>query len=559
MKLSSHIIGESCNCIRLKCFKVISLQDRQTILDKFNQMSCKDQQDAFLTSIVTPMEARQKRPRIRSEDLHCYSYQYHLLIARDSYVKIQICYKAFLSIFNISKSRLERIQKVLTTTGISPKDQRGKHMNCPRNFTKDKNERIINHIRSFRGQQSHYSLKDSKKVYLPEDLNLSRMHAMYLESLQGKTCSRESYRCMFNKKFNIAFGYTRKDTCSTCDRFKIDLSNSHPKHELEKLLAEGELHWKKGKLFYERKTVAVHSAHSLTWFAAIAFDYWKNLPCPNITTNDTYYKRKLSLYTFNIHNLGANKVYLFSYDETIGKKGLNDVASMLLHYFIEILSKVVTHLQLFCNSCPGQNKNWTMLRFLHYMVHQKKRFENIKLSFPIRGHSYMECDRDIIVINQKIHIDTPADWCRYFEDARKSPSPFYIISVENTMLLNIEKHIKTLYFTSFPIQTQTLQEIVISKTHPDKIIYRDSWNEPFLEATVTKPIKKKRIFLEPLQPLNRVLIPISLAKYKDLQHLKLFCKLDAREFYDYLPYEKDGQSSPVNDYSDFDEDEEIEL
>ena len=81
MKLSSHRMGESCNCIRLKCFKVISLQDRRTILDKFHQMSCKDQQDAFLASIITPMEVRQRRPRIRSKekDLHCYSYQYYLL------------------------------------------------------------------------------------------------------------------------------------------------------------------------------------------------------------------------------------------------------------------------------------------------------------------------------------------------------------------------------------------------------------------------------------------------------------------------------------------------
>ena len=112
------------------------------------------------------------------------------------------------------------------------------------------------------------------------------------------------------------------------------MSNSHPQHELEKLLAERELHWRKGQIFYERKTAAIHGAHSLTWFAAIAFDFWKNLPCPNITTNDTYYKQKLSLYTFKIHNLGTNKVYLFPMIETIGKKGSNNVASMLLHYFI---------------------------------------------------------------------------------------------------------------------------------------------------------------------------------------------------------------------------------
>ena len=118
MKLSSRIMGESSNCIRLKCFEVISLQDRQTILDKFNQMSCKDQQYALLASIITPMEVRQRRPRKRRKenDLQCYSSQYQLLIVRHFVVKTQICYKAFLSIFNISKSRLERIQ-VFTTAG----------------------------------------------------------------------------------------------------------------------------------------------------------------------------------------------------------------------------------------------------------------------------------------------------------------------------------------------------------------------------------------------------------------------------------------------------------
>ena len=90
------------------------------------------------------------------------------------------------------------------------------------------------------------------------------------------------------------------------------------------------------------------------------------------------------------------------------------------------------------------------------MVRQKKRFANIKVSFSIKGHSYMGCDRDMIIINQKLYIDTSADWSRHFKDARKCPFPFHIISVENTMMLNVEKHIKALYFTSSPIQTQPL-------------------------------------------------------------------------------------------------------
>ena len=38
------------------------------------------------------------------------------------------------------------------------------------------------------------TLKDYKEVYLQEDLNLSKMHAIYLESQLGESCSRVSYR-----------------------------------------------------------------------------------------------------------------------------------------------------------------------------------------------------------------------------------------------------------------------------------------------------------------------------------------------------------------------------
>ncbi|GFS20968.1 voltage-dependent calcium channel unc-36 [Elysia marginata] len=98
---------------------------------------------------------------------------------------------------------------------------------------------------------------------------------------------------------------------------------------------------------------------------AACFDFWKNLPSPNVTTRDIYYKRQLSTYTFNVHELGSNTGRLFTY-------GSNEVCSMLMAYFNTLsLSPDVNRLLLFCDSCPGQNKNWTVFRFLHYMVHQQ--------------------------------------------------------------------------------------------------------------------------------------------------------------------------------------------
>ena len=100
----------------------------------------------------------------------------------------------------------------------------------------------------------------------------------------------------------------------------------------------------------------------------MAFDFAKNLSCPNVATNDVYYRRQLSVYSFNVHRLDDDSVYLFSYDETCGKKGADDETSMLRYYFDNILPAEITVLllELFCDSWAGQNKNWSVIRFLHH-------------------------------------------------------------------------------------------------------------------------------------------------------------------------------------------------
>ncbi|GFO35749.1 hypothetical protein PoB_006225400 [Plakobranchus ocellatus] len=116
--------------------------------------------------------------------------------------------------------------------------------------------------------------------------------------------------------------------------------------------------------------------------------------------------------------------------------------SMLLHYMhFEILLSEVTHQRLFCDSCGGQNKNYTILRFLHFMINVRKRFERVKMVFPIRGHSY----RDMVVINHKTPAETPADWRTHFTEARNNPHPFIVHEVGQNMLLSTDTHFHRLY------------------------------------------------------------------------------------------------------------------
>lgn len=79
------------------------------------------------------------------------------------------------------------------------------------------------HIGSFKGHGKHYGLKDSKKVYLPEELKFMKMYNMFQEDYPTIKLSHRSYREIFNTEYNISFGYPRTVTCSQCDEFNAIL------------------------------------------------------------------------------------------------------------------------------------------------------------------------------------------------------------------------------------------------------------------------------------------------------------------------------------------------
>lgn len=76
----------------------------------------------------------------------------------------------------MTAKRIQNIQKALKSTGKAPVDKRElyDHKHC--RFTPEVQSSVVNHIRSFKGRQSHYSLKKSKKFYLPETLNVKKIY-----------------------------------------------------------------------------------------------------------------------------------------------------------------------------------------------------------------------------------------------------------------------------------------------------------------------------------------------------------------------------------------------
>lgn len=152
-------------------------------------------------------------------------------------------------------------------SGVVGTDSRGKHSNQPHKLSDETKTKVFDLIKSLKGRKSHYLPKDSEKIYLPEELNIKKLHAFYKykhpENVEGYT----TFRDIFEQKFNISFGYPRKDTCNVCDVYKSEVKlienqintcvDNETKNSLNKILKqkliEHELHKKKCDKFYELK------------------------------------------------------------------------------------------------------------------------------------------------------------------------------------------------------------------------------------------------------------------------------------------------------------------
>lgn len=519
LRAQSHEQGNPCNC-KMKCFENIMGNERSKIIIDFNSLACWDRQTIHLAGLISVFEISRRRPRQNENEasFRQKTFKYKVRVFKnDNLEEVYVCQKAFLSLHGISKKRLENIQKSLKKSGAAPTDMRGKHENRPKKLSSETKECVVTHISSFKGRESHYSMKKTQKVYLPEELNVQKMHAMYREKYPLNLVSYETYRTIFCENFNIAFGYPRSDTCSTCDQFTATVKSLYTKvkmesNEVEKnillqqisnLEVQNKVHLKKAQSFYDRKREARKRSRKYTHTEAISMDFQKNLPCPNITTNLVYYKRQLSVYSFNIHRLSDNKSCFYVYPESVGNKGSNEVVSFLNNFINNEMSPDVENLYVFCDSAGGQNKNYSVFRYLHYLVHIKKRFKSIVVTYPVRGHSYLECDKNMGLVNTKTRTEVPEDWVNVFENARAKPEPFVVIKdiKDDKVIRDWHTFLTPLYIKKCTFKTRPIRELKFEADHPRFAIYRQSYNGAWVSSLMTnrqsmRTLELQRQFVE---------------------------------------------------------------
>lgn len=367
----------------------------KNIFDKFYRLTTKDEQDLYLQGLIEVRNVHQRRKRKEEGKDRSQSYWHFVNIGVKRY---KVCLNTFCTVHAITVDRVKRIKKLLCNNE-TPVDKRGKHPKG--NAIPDDVRNVIrDHISSYPSKQSHYSGKHYS--YLDSRLNVKIMHDMFCIKYPDLNVTYSYYLKFFHENFDLHFGRPQVDTCNKCEEFTLKIKSTSLGDASKRVaVAEKMVHERRAKKFYNALRSAADECKQREDLGALAFDYMQNLQLPVIPVQDLFYLTQLTVSVFCVHDLTTDKAYYYVYTETTAAKSPNEVCSFLLDFIKNYVPKTVTELRLFADNCPGQNKNHCVARLCMALV-DSGHFNTVQQFFPIRGHSFLPCDRDFGIIKRTL-------------------------------------------------------------------------------------------------------------------------------------------------------------
>lgn len=243
------------------------------------------------------------------------------------------------------------------STGVAPKECRGGDRKSILYLAKK--SAVIEFIKKFQCIEVHYCRGKTKRQYLPNELSINKMYAMYCHQLTDLNLQvkRTYFRFVFNTNFNIGFKKPTTDVCSTCQMYKETIKLEKDPAKKQELMKRFTVHKRRAKAFF--KLLKQDNPKILV----LSFDCEKNMAVPKLFDQAAYFSRQISFYNYIVQgsskaSLTKENVYLYTWGEYERPKGSNEIASAVFHRLCLInIPETVESVRLFADGCGGQNKN----------------------------------------------------------------------------------------------------------------------------------------------------------------------------------------------------------
>jgi hypothetical protein len=307
-------------------------------------------------------------------------------------------------------------------------------------------------------------------LYLPSSLkSINNLWKIYdRECTTDQTASnfhlKVGYRMFYNvfvNEFNIGFSGPASDTCTTCDCLRNQLKVC-PAEQKTNLMTKLRVHKLRARAFYDLLKERNEGIYTVT------YDLQQVQSLPKVTVQEAYYSRQLSLYNFGLVDMNNNKNYSYTWLESQAARGSNEIASAVRHFLDQYLPKssnfnTVQKVRFVSDGCGGQNKNNIIVGMVQSWLFQApEHIQMAELIFPVRGHSFLPCDRLFGRIEKELRTrDSILDPTEYHEIFSHHCSSVNILDKDwkvSDWKLEVGKHYK-------PLQNiQEVKRIVLTKS-----------------------------------------------------------------------------------------------
>ena len=515
-----------CNCKRLNCNESVSYEARKQIFSDFLHLSNWTLQEQYLLNHISIKTTRRKDD---SQDL------------KKEFVRIYrlgdeiVCKEVFLKTLGVSSGRVDYLLKNKLTPSKTTvdKDNRGNL------YLKTLSEERLNDLKSFLNSipiySSHYS--DSGRLYFPPGQTTVSLFKEYRSKVQNPICL--SVFRDFLKSYKVKFYVPKVDSCRRCDQLKIEMDQKKSAGDIDefnKLARQLEDHHFKASLPQKMiKSISKNNnvSNDTIYFS---FDLERTLPCPHFPSSIVFYKRQLWVYNCGINEINLNKGTMCVWAENNGKRGSQEINSCIESFLNDRGLNGVKHLKSFSDNCPGQNKSRNTVMFIFYIVHAY-RLDSWSHSYMEAGHSFLPNDRDFSHIEkikkEEERIYEPKDWIRLIRNKRN----FKVIEMNGQFKKydSLESH--------FEFGKKNERGIDFKWTEMKSL--RVANGSSFLEYKTTvdenTPWERIKVLKSGLDEVAKMkstkfTVPISTAKWKDLQDLCKLIPVENRPFFENLPH-----------------------
>ncbi|KAJ8966939.1 hypothetical protein NQ314_003216 [Rhamnusium bicolor] len=518
-----------CDC-RMKCREKISPDLRQNIFKEYWELADVNRQRDFISKFVDFKKTSRTRRRTHTADnvgennsneAECsrrqLTFVYHL--NNDSKERIQVCKIFFLNTLCICAQVVKTVLHKKLPSGSVVEDKRGKVL---KNSQVDDTfkQHVRDHINSFEPIESHYCRKKSQRLYLPSNLNITKMYGLYQEY------------CVENK--------------------------------ISKLLQiEYDVHLHNKKLAKDVKNSDKEKAAHNNTFCAAVFDLQQILPVPKSEVGLCYYKLKLSTYNFTIYSLGNRDCFCYMWYECIAKRGSSEIGSCLLSFVLDHIHKGVKEFSFYSDNCAGQNRNKFLFSLYNYLSQKYKI--TIRHSFMERGHTQNEGDSVHSTIenaSRHVPIFSPDQWITLVRTVRKN-QPYIVkeISQENIFDLKKLQQDTTLNWDkddeNEKVSWLKIKIIESNSSFPNILLFKYEYDNNQLYRKINLLQKGRKKMVANIENINLTLlysqkIPLTKKKYEHLQFLcnKLVIASQYHEFFERLPYIENNVTDRETDEED---------